>query len=72
MEIELLEDIRTLLIRNRVGEIRLNIERAESEADIEEVHLNGESHKVLTRPAAFRIAVSELKQDKAFIRSLVG
>lgn len=67
MEAGLLEDIRALLIGRRATQIRINLSRAESEADIEEVEVDGELHRVLTRAAALRSTVQELVSDKALI-----
>lgn len=71
MEDGLLEDIRALLLGNRAREIRINLQRADSDEDIEEVEIAGEVHRVLTREAAFRSAVRELEANKALIADLL-
>ncbi len=71
MDTGLLEDIRALLIGRRATQIRINLSRAESEADIEEMEFDGEMHRVLTRAAALRSTVRELESDKALIAELL-
>ena len=71
MENDMLEDIRALFIGARAREICLNLQKAESDADIEEIEVEGEMHTVLTREAAMRVAVKELLGNKALIAQLL-
>lgn len=71
MENDMFEDIRALLIGARAREIRLNLQKAESDADIEEIEVEGEMHPVLTREAAMRVAVKELLSNKELIAQLL-
>lgn len=71
MENDMFEDIRALLIGARAREIRLNLQKAESDADIEEIEVEGEMHPVLTREAAMRAAVQELLGNKELIAQLL-
>lgn len=71
MDEALLDDIRTLQLGKRAREIRMALHWAESEEDIEEVELNGEMHRVLTKRAAFRGAIEEMKANRALIAELL-
>ncbi|MGV8959078.1 MAG: hypothetical protein ACOH1V_01630 [Stenotrophomonas sp.] len=71
MENGLLEDIRALLIGKRARELRINLQKAESDADIEEIEIEGETHRVLTHEAGIRAAVKELQHNKTFIAELL-
>ena len=71
MENGLLEDIRALLIGKRARELRINLQKAESDADIEEIEIEGETHSVLTHEAGIRAAVKELQDNKKFIAELL-
>ena len=72
METQLLEDIRALLISKRAREIRINLQRAESDADIEEIDIEGELVSVLTLEAAMRAAVKEFKRNKQLINTILA
>ncbi|MEG1680254.1 MAG: hypothetical protein RR326_09165 [Stenotrophomonas sp.] len=72
METQLLEDIRALLISKRAREIRINLQRAESDADIEEIDIEGELVSVLTLEAAMRAAVKEFKRNKQLINAILA
>ncbi len=71
MDTQLLEDIRALLISKRAREIRINLQRAESDADIEEIDIEGELVSVLTLEAAMRAAVKEFKRNKQLINAIL-
>jgi len=71
MDTQLLEDIRALLISKRAREIRINLQRAESDADIEEIDIEGELVSVLTLEAAMRAAVKEFKRNKQLINVIL-
>ncbi|WP_156455736.1 MULTISPECIES: hypothetical protein [Stenotrophomonas] len=72
MDTQLLEDIRALLISKRAREIRINLQRAESDADIEEIDIEGELVSVLTLEAAMRAAVKEFKRNKQLISTILA
>ncbi|WP_152984584.1 hypothetical protein [Stenotrophomonas terrae] len=72
MDNQLLEDIRALLISKRAREIRINLQRAESDADIEEIDIEGELVSVLTLEAAMRAAVKEFKRNKQLISTILA
>ncbi len=71
MENGLLEDIRALLIGKRAREVRINLQKAQSDDDIEEIEIEGEIHRVLTHEAGMRSAVRELQDNRKFIAELL-
>ena len=70
MEKQLLEDIQVLLLSSRARELRINTARAESDAELEVIDVDGEQHTVLTKKAGLRLALKELKEAKALIGEL--